>query len=204
MARPSIKNTKKKKKQYKRVSVHYQHKHEILVYLDKGHTIGDALEKFYRDLDGKQRRKQQQQISKWSHNRKNIDTACETGRGSHRNLREPGTATVLSPRAEEELILWINSLRKDGAPVSRTTLKLKAKDVAAEEGLSEEQFAASPSWMQLFMQRKRMSLRTKTRQGQTTPEDAAEEGRKFVAEVLKIIVEKRCVQVFNADQTVHT
>jgi hypothetical protein len=79
-------------------------------------------------------------------------------------------------------------------------LKINARDTADDCGLSDGQFTAS-SWMQLFMRRHRLSLRTKTRQGQTTPKDAAEAAQDFRAEVLRTIVEHNCVQVFNADQT---
>ncbi|GMF48231.1 unnamed protein product [Phytophthora fragariaefolia] len=110
-------------------------------------------------------------------------------------------ATGLSKRAEEDIVLWISTLRKDDAPVSRTMLKLKARYTADDCGLSDEQFTASSSWMQLFMRRHRLSLRTKTRQGQTTPENAVEVVRAFGAEVLQTSVEHNCVQVSNADQT---
>ncbi|OWZ17748.1 hypothetical protein PHMEG_0008265 [Phytophthora megakarya] len=49
------------------------------------------------------------------------------------------------------------------------------------------------------MRRHRISLRTKTRQGLTTPEDAAKAAQAFRTEVLRTIVEGN---VFNADQTV--
>ncbi|EGZ28764.1 hypothetical protein PHYSODRAFT_402987, partial [Phytophthora sojae] len=81
-----------------------------------------------------------------------IRAACESGRGRHRNLRNLGDATVLPKEVEEDLVLWLNTLRKDGAPVSRLMLQLQAKEVAAENGLHEK-FAASPTWVKLFLRR---------------------------------------------------
>ncbi|GMF55127.1 unnamed protein product [Phytophthora fragariaefolia] len=42
----------------------------------------------------------------------------------------------------------------------------------AKEHDLEDKFAASPTWVKLFLRRHRLSLRTQSRQGQTTPEDA--------------------------------
>ncbi|GMF18037.1 unnamed protein product [Phytophthora fragariaefolia] len=147
MVRPSIKGVKKKKKQYKRMAVEYRHKKELLDYIDEGHTLSEALDKFYGDLTGKARRAKQQLISKWRANAVTINSACKTGHSRHLNLRQRGMATVLSKRAEEDIVLWINTLRKDGAPVSRTMLKLKARDTADDCGPSDEQFTASSSWI---------------------------------------------------------
>ncbi|KAF4140526.1 Tc5 transposase DNA-binding domain [Phytophthora infestans] len=199
MARPTIKGTKKKRKQYKRVRVEYGHKQEIITYLGAGHTPSEALDYFYGTLTGKERRSKQQLISKWRGNDATIKSACESGHSRHLNLRKRGTATVLSKEAEEEIVLWINSLRKDGAPVSRTMMKLKDFEVAEDCGLTEDQFSASPSWIKLFMRRQKLSLQSKTRQGQTTPEDAAQVSKEFRSKVLQTIVEQKCVQVFNAD-----
>ncbi|ETI45530.1 hypothetical protein F443_09896 [Phytophthora nicotianae P1569] len=94
MTRPTIKGTKKKKrKQYKSGT-----------------------------LAGKERQSKQQLISKWRANDSKTKAACESGHARHLNFRERGMAAVLSKEAEEDIVLWINTLRKDGAPVSRTML----------------------------------------------------------------------------------
>ncbi|ETN21104.1 hypothetical protein F442_09800 [Phytophthora nicotianae P10297] len=108
MTRPTIKGTKKKKrKQYKRVRVEYGHKQDILNYIHAA---------------GKERQSKQQLISKWRANDSKTKAACESGHARHLNFRERGMAAVLSKEAEEDIVLWINTLRKDGAPVSRTML----------------------------------------------------------------------------------
>ncbi|KAG6945413.1 hypothetical protein JG687_00017308, partial [Phytophthora cactorum] len=57
------------------------------------------------------------------------------------------------------------------------------------------------TWIKLFPRRHKLSLRSRTRQGQTTPQDAQEVCHQFRALILQTIVEKNCVQVYIADQT---
>ncbi|ETI43956.1 hypothetical protein F442_02710, partial [Phytophthora nicotianae P10297] len=47
MSRPTIKDTKTKWKQYKRVRVEYGPKQDILNYIQAGHTANEALDYFY-------------------------------------------------------------------------------------------------------------------------------------------------------------
>ncbi|GMF67631.1 unnamed protein product [Phytophthora fragariaefolia] len=103
---------------------------------------------------------------------------------------------VLPKAAEDDTVLWLNTLRKDGSPVSRVMLQLQAKHLAKEHDL-EDKFAASPTWVKLFLRRHRLSLRARTRQGQTTPEDAQEAAKEFRPIVLKTIVEKKCIQTIS-------
>ncbi|KAG6950589.1 hypothetical protein JG688_00014096, partial [Phytophthora aleatoria] len=83
-----------------------------------------------------------------------------------KNLRRLGDATVLPRDAEAYFVLWVNSLRKDGAPVSRLMLQLQSKEVAAESNRADK-FAVSPTGIKLFLRKHRLSLRARTRQGQT-------------------------------------
>ncbi|KAG4236936.1 hypothetical protein PC116_g14993 [Phytophthora cactorum] len=57
------------------------------------------------------------QINKWIKQTATIRAVCESGRGHHQNLRRLGDATVLTKDAEASIVLWLNSLRKDGAHV---------------------------------------------------------------------------------------
>lgn len=201
MVRPCINGTGRKSKKYKAISVDYAHKRDVLDYLDTGESVSKAIAHFYGVLPRDQRRLKQQQTSKWKRNAATIREACEDGLGQHRNLRRRGDGTTLSKDAEEQIVLWVNSFRKDGAPVSRTMLHIKAKEVAEECGIMSDKFAASDTWIQLFLRRHRLSLRARTRQGQTTSEDAQQAADAFQALIRQTIVEKNCVQVFNADQT---
>ncbi|KAF4132344.1 hypothetical protein GN958_ATG18461, partial [Phytophthora infestans] len=82
----------------------------------------------YGSLTGNERRSKHQLISKWRANEAKITVACNNSRSSHLNFRERGMTT-------------------DGAPVSRTLLKLKGKNVAAHSRLDDTQFSASVLWM---------------------------------------------------------
>ncbi|KAG4224463.1 hypothetical protein PC116_g27083 [Phytophthora cactorum] len=66
----------------------------------------------------------------------------------------------------------------------------------------EDMFAASGTWVKLFLRRHKMALRTRTRLGQTTPADAQEAAVQFREIVLRTIIEKQCTRLYNADQTV--
>ncbi|EEY54319.1 uncharacterized protein PITG_07934 [Phytophthora infestans T30-4] len=100
--------------------------------------------------------------------------------------------TVLSKEAEEDIDLWINSLRKNGALVSHTMMKLKSLEVAEDYGLTEDQFSASPSWMKLFMRRHKLSLRSKTRQGEERPLGVASHKITVVAVPVLLKLQQQC------------
>ncbi|EEY59381.1 uncharacterized protein PITG_11402 [Phytophthora infestans T30-4] len=200
MVRPRINGPGKKRKTYQRRAVEYAHKRDVLDFIDSGHSLDETISQFYGDLSGSDIRAKKKQIHKWSKQAPTIRAACDSGRGCHRNLRGLGEATVLTKEAERAIVVWVNSLRKDGAPVSRLMLQLQAKEAAADIGL-EGKFAATSTWVKLFLRRHKLALRVRTRQGQTTPQDAQDAATTFRALVLQTIVEKKCVQVYNADQT---
>ncbi|OWZ06668.1 hypothetical protein PHMEG_00021048, partial [Phytophthora megakarya] len=82
------------------------------------------------------------QINKWVKTQVHIRNVCASGRGTHLNSRHLGDATVLPKDAEQQIVLWVNTLPKNGAPVSRSMLTLQAKEFAADKGLEEDNFAA--------------------------------------------------------------
>ncbi|RLN86698.1 hypothetical protein BBJ28_00023121 [Nothophytophthora sp. Chile5] len=51
-----------------------------------------------------------------------------------KKLRAAGTATVLSPATEMQLVRWVNAYRDDGAPISSMMLRLKALEFAEATG----------------------------------------------------------------------
>ncbi|GMF18542.1 unnamed protein product [Phytophthora lilii] len=171
---------------YQRTAVDYRHKMDVLNYQDDGHTLDKTIAHFYRKLNSCDTRVKKKQINKWAKQTATIRTACESGRGRHLNMRTLGSATVLSKDAEMSSLFWLNSLRKDGAPVSRLMLQLQAKEVADEIGLGSK-YAASPTWIKLILRRHQLSLRARTRQGQTTPQDAQDVAASFRTLVLQTI-----------------
>ncbi|EGZ25956.1 hypothetical protein PHYSODRAFT_404196, partial [Phytophthora sojae] len=158
MGRPCITGSSKRRKQYKRVAVAYGDKRDVLKFLNKGNFIKATILHFYGQLTRKDHRAKEKQISKWKKASASIQSACASGRARHLNSRKLGDGTVLSLEAEEEIVRWINTFRKEGIPVSRFMLKTKAMEVAKESDIAPDKFSASSTWMKLFMRRPRLSL----------------------------------------------
>ncbi|KAK1942771.1 Pogo transposable element with KRAB domain [Phytophthora citrophthora] len=123
------------------------------------------------------------------------------GKGHLKNLRSTGQATTLSSDAENDTVLWLSSMRRERCPVTSQMLHYKALEVAADEDLSPDIFKASNSWRRIFMKRHKLSIRARTRQGQTTPDDAAEAKAKLIDEARAGVVKNEITTVYNADQT---
>eukprot|EP00644_Phytophthora_capsici_P010113 jgi/Phyca11/120379/e_gw1.41.266.1 len=170
MGRPRTTGSGRSPKKYSRIAVDYNHKRQVLAYIADGHTVNEAISCFYPDCTEAYKKRKQKQISKWRKQEVFISSVCDDDKGHLMNLRSRGQGTVLSSAAEQQIVLWISSMRKEGCPVSAQMLKYKALEVAADEGLSTQNFKASHSWRYLFMRRHKLSIRARTRQGQTTPE----------------------------------
>ncbi|KAE9273596.1 hypothetical protein PR003_g29859 [Phytophthora rubi] len=165
MGRPRTTGTGKKPKRYTRFAVDYTHKRRLLEFLVAGHSVNEAIAQFYPNCGEADTLRKQKQNSKWKKQQDHNIAVCDEGKGHLQNLRYSGQATILSSDAEGDIVLWINSMRKDGCPVSSQMLKYKALEVAADEGLSPEIFKASHSWRRRFMRRHKLSIRARTRQG---------------------------------------
>jgi hypothetical protein len=77
-------------------------------------------------------------------------TSCTTpSRAQTAERQRKSEGAVLPTEAEEQIVMWIISIRKDGAPVSLLMLRLKAKEVASDCGFEGEMFAASDTWIKL-------------------------------------------------------
>ncbi|KAJ8574577.1 hypothetical protein ON010_g4637 [Phytophthora cinnamomi] len=159
MGRPRTTGTGKKPKRCTRIAVDYTHKRRILEFLAAGYSVNEAIPHFYPNCSESDTLRKQKQISKWKKQQGHIVAVCDEGKGHLKNLRYSGQGTVLSSDAEGDIVLWINSMRKDGCPVSCQMLKYKAVEVAADEGLSLAIFKASHSWRCRFMRRHKLSIR---------------------------------------------
>ncbi|KAG3065035.1 hypothetical protein PI124_g22978 [Phytophthora idaei] len=117
MGHPCVNGQGKKRKSYQRTSVEYSHKQDVLSFIEDGNTLDETIADFYGELKDNDVRAKKKQINKWIKQTATIRAACESGRGHHQNLRRLGDATVLTKDAETSVVLWLNSLRKDGAHV---------------------------------------------------------------------------------------
>lgn len=92
-----------------------------------------------------------------------IETFCAKWSNSDKiKIRPLFASTALSEDTEKDLVMWITELRRDGIPVSAMMLKLKALDLAQENGVDMETFTASWGWRRSFLNQHKMSFRTKT------------------------------------------
>ncbi|OWZ11106.1 hypothetical protein PHMEG_00015927 [Phytophthora megakarya] len=174
MGRPRTTGDGKKPKRYCRIAVDYTHKRLVLDYLAANHTVTEAIDHFYPFCTAPEKTRKQKQISKWKKQVAHINSLCSDGKGHLKNLRSSGQATTLSRDAENDIVLWLSSMRREGCPVTSQMLHYKALEVAADEDLSPDIFKASTSWRRRFMRRHKFSIRARTCQSQTTPDDAAE------------------------------
>eukprot|EP00644_Phytophthora_capsici_P010723 jgi/Phyca11/104392/e_gw1.9.806.1 len=127
---------------------------------------------FDKEINTCGRKKRKKLVRRWIRERKGIECMCSKGKGRFQKRRNRGQGTVLPGAAEEQIVLRINSSRREGIPVSTGMLTLKTLEVAAEIGIDPDSFRASSSWARCFFRRHKLSIRARPRQGQTTPDDA--------------------------------
>ncbi|KAG1702468.1 hypothetical protein DVH05_009418 [Phytophthora capsici] len=176
---------------------------EKLAVLDAWRQCGNinaVMAAFYSDLDAFAQAQRRKLLYQWRDKRKSIELACKTARGrAKKKARQLGTGTALTTEAEEELVAWVNELRGEGVPISSVMLHLKAIDVANSYEVAG--FKPSWSWMKRFKARHRLSMRAKTRQGQTSPEDLDKMAADFSKKVAATVQDLGITRIFNADQT---
>ncbi|KAE8881029.1 hypothetical protein PF006_g21796 [Phytophthora fragariae] len=150
--------------------------------------------------DGKVSSKRRQ-VYAWKKLRAVIERKCAQGARFHRRGRSYGIGSTLSIQAEEQLVRWINELRADGVPVTGLMLKLQAQEMYQGSGGRPGAFKASWSWRKAFLRRHRLSIRRRTREGQTTPADGDIKADEFSKKVHQRMQELGVSVVYNADQT---
>jgi hypothetical protein len=183
----------------KREAVTAEHKRDVVAYLAT-HTMMDTMLHFYSDLDGTQYNSKRKQIYGWKQNADGLARQCATlaGREKHKN-RPRHVGLSLTPELELRIVRWVNRLRGEGVPISTLMFELYALEVAHDAGITK--FTASPSWQRRFRKHHRLSMRARTPQGQTSPEDAEAAAAAFAAKVHGKMAELGVTIVYNADQT---
>eukprot|EP00644_Phytophthora_capsici_P013350 jgi/Phyca11/115700/e_gw1.29.444.1 len=83
---------------------------------------------FYPSLTLEDIKAKKRQIYNCIKQRDLIINKCETGCASHCKDLLQGMGTTLPPAFEEQLVCWLNSLRKEGVPVAGTMVRIHAKD----------------------------------------------------------------------------
>ncbi|KAE9038231.1 hypothetical protein PR003_g4075 [Phytophthora rubi] len=189
-----------KPKTYIRLAVSYRFKLRVLRFLD-GHSMEKTIERLYPGLLRAHVRSKKRLCYSWKASRELIEAKCAAGLGRHRRHRSHGMGATLPTAAEEHLVRWVNHLRADGVPVTRLMLKLQSRDLYAATGLPRGAFTASRSWRKHFLRRHKLAIRRRTREGQTTPQDASEKLVEISRQVQAKMEELNITKVYNADQT---
>lgn len=183
---------------YKLKAVTIDNKLCVLAFL-KNADMRATIEHFYGALASGPYQSKRTQIQRWKREDTKLQAAANQHKGAHRKVRAVGIGTVLSPAMESEVVLWVNDLRAEGVPVSPRMLAFRAREVAT--AASVQDFSASDSWITGFKARHKFSMRSPTRQGQTSAEDIDAVAQAFAIEVETTVRELGISRVFNADQT---
>ena len=105
------------------------------------------------------------------------------GKTMRRRRRLDYTKTCRFPDMEEELVAWVKQLRKEGHAVHGKSIQKKAKDIIADFYGGDVIFNASNGWLNRFLRRHGLVSRRVTTQGQGIPGNAAEQSKKFMADM---------------------
>lgn len=89
------------------------------------------------------------------------------------------------PNLEENLNRWVKEQRQKGLAVSTVKIRMQAKRVAEDMGISN--FKGGPNWCYRFMKRKKLSVRTRTTVGQKLPANWQEKKASFLKYTAEII-----------------
>jgi hypothetical protein len=155
---------------------------------------------FYGGLKGVKYDTKRKQLYAWRAQADAILAASKKPGGKTKKKHRPrGVRTALLRELELQIIAWVNRLRGEGVPISRLMLTLYAMEVA--EGAGVTAFKGSSTWLRLFLRRHRLSMRSRTRQGQIKPEEAAARAAEFALKVQRKMEELGIKIVHNADQT---
>ncbi|RLO02716.1 hypothetical protein DYB28_013806, partial [Aphanomyces astaci] len=103
--------------------------------------------------------------------------------------------------SEEQIAVWVHSMRKDGVPVTPQMIQIMTLGTAIDVGLDECAFVASWSWLEGFKRRFRLSLRARTRQGQDTQGDDDAALATFSARVAQVVRDNDIDVIYNSDRT---
>ncbi|KAF4135591.1 hypothetical protein GN958_ATG15224 [Phytophthora infestans] len=109
MGRKRVSGTGRRPRTFERVSVDYKHKLNVLNFLDTAAGTGDAITKFYPNVDDpKEKKQKQRQFWSSQKSRPLIKYMCSHGKGHYKNARKLGDAIILPDGAEQYLVTWIN------------------------------------------------------------------------------------------------
>ncbi|EGZ27388.1 hypothetical protein PHYSODRAFT_474294 [Phytophthora sojae] len=159
-----------------------------------------TMDTFFPDLPTEKYQGRRVLVLRWARQYDSIAATCASvGGGGKRKTRSTGSATILPLDVELDIVSWINDLRAEGVPVTSLMLRLKALSAAKAAGV--QRFRASTGWQRLFKRRHRLSMRSRTRQGQGSPVELDKTAAEFSLTVKAKAAELGVSVIYNAKQT---
>ncbi|RHY50824.1 hypothetical protein DYB34_005490 [Aphanomyces astaci] len=200
--RPRLKEgPKKPPKKFRNVHVSFKKKQAVIDSFDEMGMAATLL-KHFPHLRGPPLDTTRKKVYAWLKQSAHIKVKATNPRTSkHLCSRELGMATTLPKESEEQIAVWVHSMRKDGVPVTPQMIQIMALETAIDVGLDESAIVASWSWLEGFKRRFRLSLRTRTRQGEDTQGDGDAALATFSARVAQVVRVNDIDVIYNADQT---
>lgn len=165
---------------------------------------GDTLtrEKLFMNLNDKGWILIRKRLLEWKKDYPRLSTLAANPCTAYKlRIRPSGVGTVLSIDTEVQIVQWIMTLRGEGMPVSTSMVSMHALQIAMEQDISLKMFAASTCWVKGFLQRHKLTMRSKTRHGQVKPSDGLAMRDAFGEEVRQTMLAHGIKKVYNADQT---
>ena len=198
--RIAIKGTHRVEKKYERSSYKIEMKQAVVNYWRECNDVDSTLNKFWPKSSDEERETKRKLLYAWKAQITQNENAIKPG--LHVSKIQPsGIACVLPSDVEKYLANWVRSLRNEGIPISNQMMCLQAKILPEERGLSSDQFKASHKWQTEFKDRFRLSSRTKTNQGQVSPDDIQKQQEEFAKKVKETAKHLGVKVIWNADQT---
>ena len=100
------------------------------------------------------------------------------------------------PESEDKLNYWVLEKRHNGIGLSGMMVRLKAKGIAREQPEICQNFTGSTTWLYRFINRKKLSIRQKTKIAQRLPEACEQEIVRFQ----QLIIQMRKCNVYEMSQ----
>ncbi|KAH9150900.1 hypothetical protein AeRB84_006363 [Aphanomyces euteiches] len=199
--RPSIKNVKRKESRHQRLFFTNEKKLRIMDFA-KQSSKRAAADHFFPGVTGKPLVTLLKRIDRWERGRSMIQAlADDPATRSKKSNRQSGWATVLEKEDEEDIVVWVLALRKEGIPVGNLLLACKALETTKKRGYHEDQFKAISTWIEGFKRRWSLALRTKCRSGQANNDQGEAALEAFSKKVKETIRLNDIEDIYNADQT---
>jgi len=139
--RNSLKETAQKPLEGKKTGYSLEYKKVVMDYwrTGQGSESATVVEKFWPGLNkhSTQFKSKLKLISEWKKKEETInDLASSNSTKNLKKIRPKSVALVLPTELEDNLAVWIRSMRNEGIPVPRLMLKLKAQTFAEEADIS--------------------------------------------------------------------